>query len=188
MLTDKLLGGSEGLVTKMRPEKQISQIVSPHRSYGNTTPKPTPGRACYHNHGNTRALSRNHSARVEAFESLGSPPSKSLLELLPTHVNNPTGAVSLVGSDNTLASPDAGVFYSFERKEAPGGPVDLGDLVERAERRWEGQKTERLVRGEWEVLDQEGESVRLKGKRGSPKVKAAWVEKELVVEDGFEMI
>lgn len=71
---------------------------------------------------------------------------------------------------------------------------DLEKLVERAERKWEINMTEKIVEGEYEVLDTEGENVSLtRSRKKGPKGK---VDKQLSKqpctlvdeEDGFELI
>jgi hypothetical protein len=96
----------------------------------------------------------------------------------------------------TNSISDAEVLYSFDnRGPSPGDKgrtVDLGGLVELAEQKWVSEQTERIVKGEYEVLDNEGEkTVLTKGKkRGSPKQRATpMVVKSVVDEDdGFELI
>lgn len=64
----------------------------------------------------------------------------------------------------------------------------LGKLVEKAERKWASEQTEKIVKGEYEVLDCEGE-VTVLGKKRSPRQRAAKVKSEDVEEDeGFELI
>lgn len=136
----------------------------------------------------------------DAWDTASSPLSRSLLDLLPVHMNNISGAVNMMGSTpaDAAISPDVGVFYSFDRREAPGKPVELGDLVERAERRWEEERVEKMVRGEWEVLDGKGERVRLGGKSGKrhttrPHGTTGSSEKDksqpvLLVDDDYELV
>jgi hypothetical protein len=72
-----------------------------------------------------------------------------------------------------------------------GRNVDLGGLVELAEKKWASEQTERIVKGEYEVLDNEGEKVVVgKGKKGSPKQRVPTVVKDaqVVEDDGFELI
>lgn len=70
-------------------------------------------------------------------------------------------------------SGDEGVLYSFDREASPASSLGLGGLVEKAEQHFRARETERIVRGEYEVLDGEGETVRAKrkGRKGSPKVR-----------------
>jgi hypothetical protein len=102
--------------------------------------------------------------------------SKSLLELLPTHVNNTNSAIQTA---IRASAADSDILYSFDNKgPSPGSKgrsVDLGGLVELAEKKWDSKQTERMVKVEYEVLDEQGETTVLskgKGKKGSPKTKA----------------
>jgi hypothetical protein len=103
--------------------------------------------------------------------------SKSLLELLPTHVNNTNSAIQTAIRASSAADSD--ILYSFDNKgPSPGSKgrsVDLGGLVELAEKKWDSKQTERMVKVEYEVLDEQGETTvlsKVKGKKGSPKTKA----------------
>jgi hypothetical protein len=103
--------------------------------------------------------------------------SKSLLELLPTHVNNTNSAIQTAIRASSAADSD--ILYSFDNKgPSPGSngrSVDLGGLVELAEKKWDSKQTERMVKVEYEVLDEQGETTVLsksKGKKGSPRTKA----------------
>lgn len=86
-------------------------------------------------------------------------------------------------------------MYSFDNVKGPGRKVELEGLVEKAEKKWREQGTEAIVKGEYEVLDGEGESVvinnKAKGKR-SPKQKSQTVAAVKSAEgdddDGFELI
>jgi len=86
------------------------------------------------------------------------------------------------------------VLYSFDNKVTPGKAVDLGGLVELAEQKWKSEQTEKIVKGEYEVLDGEGEVMAFGGgKRGkgkSPKQKAKMDVIINTVDDdeGFELI
>ena len=134
-------------------------------------------------------------AVAESNEHVSSPLSRSLLELLPTHVNNTHAAIQIAAAE----SADAEVLYSFDSQgPSPGShgrKVDYSGLVERAEQKWEGKETDRIVQGEYEVLDDQGETtVFRKGKKGSPKQAAKWspsIIKDVDVmeeDDGFELL
>ncbi|RFU24377.1 hypothetical protein B7463_g11960, partial [Scytalidium lignicola] len=181
-----LIGGNEGQRAKVRPCKQYSQ-VSHHSEkyfYGGMYSGPDAMR-----------VRRLADARDDAREHEGSSLSHSLLDLVPQH-NNATNSsvqtVVLANSDN-----DASILYSYENKVSSPGPngrqIDLGGLVELAEKKWVNEQTEKIVHGEYEVLDNEGETILTKGKgKKSPKqraVKATPAETENVIEvDGFELI
>ncbi|RKF61356.1 hypothetical protein OnM2_043084 [Erysiphe neolycopersici] len=89
-------------------------------------------------------------------------------------------------------------LYSFDIKGPSPGVngrnVELEKLVEMAEKKWEGKMTDKIVEGEYEVLDAEGENITLtkKGKKNMklksrpPQIQSC---SEAVDEDdGFELI
>jgi len=86
-------------------------------------------------------------------------------------------------------------LYSFDNKgKSPGvkgREVDLGGLVELAEKKWAAEQTDRILKGEYEVIDSSGESV-VVGKKGkkSPKSRAKEMEIKNAGDDdeGFELI
>jgi len=94
------------------------------------------------------------------------------------------------------------ILYSYDNQgPSPGfrgNDVDLGGLVEKAQKKWEEGLVERIVKGEYEVLDAQGETTFLgQGKKGkrSPKQKAAVKVEgkkgktiEFEEDDGFELI
>lgn len=170
---------------KVRPMKQWSSIM--HKSHANKNPKPN---------GNYTSSRTAHkvSAVIESNDHTSSPLSKSLLELLPQHANNTNSPIQTMIHTNSAS--DAEVLYSFDsRGPSPGDKgrtVDLGGLVELAEQKWVSEQTERIVKGEYEVLDNEGEkTVLAKGKKkGSPKQRAtpAVVKSVVDEDDGFELI
>jgi hypothetical protein len=132
---------------------------------------------------------------VESNDHTSSPLSKSLLELLPQHANNTNSPIQTMIRTSSSAS-EADFLYSFDNKgPSPGDKgrkVDLGGLVELAEKKWVSEQTERIVKGEYEVLDNEGQKVVVgKGKKkGSPKQRVSTVvqDAEVVEDDGFELI
>jgi hypothetical protein len=158
-----------------------------HKSHANKNPKPN-------GHYNSSRTAHKVSAVVESNDHTASPLSKSLLELLPQHANNTKSPIQTMIRTNSIS--DAEILYSFDNKgPSPGDngrTVDLGGLVELAEQKWVSEQTERIVKGEYEVLDNEGEkTVISKGKkRGSPKQRATpEVVKSVVNEDDeFELI
>jgi len=157
-----------------------------HKSHANKTPKASSSGVSNGQDGVWGRVTRKVDAVLEAKDHTSSPLSKSLLELLPQHDNNKNSSI------RTADSAVAGVLYSYDTKTSPGRPVDLGGLVEQAEAKWKNEQTERMVKGEYEVLDNEGETTVLskgRGKKGSPKQKVATVTKDVVDEDdGFELI
>lgn len=77
-----------------------------------------------------------------------------------------------------------------------GRAVGLDSLVDMAEKKWAAEQTDKIVKGEYEVLDAEGETTVLsskKGKKGSPKQRAiknvpAVVKNDAEEDDGFELV
>ena len=139
---------------------------------------------------------RKVDALADADDHTTSPLSKSLLELLPQHANNTNTAIQ-----TAIHEKDEGVLYSYDSKiSSPtekGRAVGLDSLVEQAEKKWIAEQTDRIVKGEYEVLDAEGETTVIagkKGKKGSPKQRAIKtmpaVVKDISVEedDGFELV
>lgn len=204
---------------KVRPQKLWSQVYvcyptyikhkkpkliscsfsgSSDRHYRNSShaPSKASGSPSY-NHGLTSSsrIARKVDAHVEAADKTSHPLSRSLLDLLPTHYNNTSPSIATA----IMNAGDEGVLYSFDRTDTPNNRVDLGGLVDLAEQRWVNEQTEKIVRGEYEVLDAEGETV-LQRQRGrkSPRSKAlsrtrgdskAKTHKsEPLEDDGFELI
>lgn len=209
---DELIGGSnDSQREKVRPRKQWSQVyetppsrlyfregkliktfhrTSDYKSHANKNPRSSSNSGYYFGSAAGR-LDRKVDAKVEANDSTSNL-SKSLLELLPQHANNTNSTIHTALRD---ANADAGVLYSFDSRGAsPGSSVALGGLVERAEKKWLSEQTDRILRGEYEVLDADGETTVLKGANGkkkSPKQKAARVIQAKDVEDeddGFELV
>lgn len=170
---------------KVRPMKQWSSATP--KSHANKNPKPS---------GNytTSRTAHKVSAVIESNDETVNTLSKSLLELLPQHANNTKSPIQTMIRTNSAS--DAEILYSFDNKgPSPGDKgraVDLGGLVELAEQKWASEQTDRIVKGEYEVLDNEGEKTVInKGKkRGSPKQRATPVVVKSVVDedDGFELI
>ncbi|KAH7386318.1 hypothetical protein BKA64DRAFT_140424 [Cadophora sp. MPI-SDFR-AT-0126] len=188
---DEVLSASnEGQKMKIRPQKQWSQMASEPKSHANKTPKP------YGNYDGPSRLAHKASAVADANDHTSSSLSRSLLELLPQHSNNTESAIQIALRESAVAA-EADILYSYDNKgPSPGDKgrkVDLGGLVDLAERKWLNKKTEEIVKGEYEVLDNSGETVLLKGKgKKSPKQKAAKFEpvvpKAGLDDDDFELI
>ncbi|RDW77194.1 hypothetical protein BP6252_05247 [Coleophoma cylindrospora] len=185
-ISGEYTSGSEAQQAKVRPNKIGN---SDFKSHQNKTAKTTSINVSYAQESVSGRLHRKVDAIVDAREHTGSPLSKSLFDLLPTHKNTTEGAVTVVKDE--WAVP--GVLYSYDNNGASpngnGRSVDLGCLVEQAEKKWKNEQTEKIVRGEYEVLDLEGETTVLpkaKGKK-SPKQKVQVV-KDVVDDDGFELI
>lgn len=203
---NEFVGGSEAQRAKIRPMKQWT-LVPPyyvdiiltdtlprntdHKSHANKVPKP-------HGHYDQARLLHKADALADANDHTSSTLSKSLLELLPQHINN---AHSPIQTAIQSSATDGEILYSFDNKgpspSAAGRKVDLGGLVDLAEKKWVAEQTEKIVKGEYEVLDNEGETTVLasKKKRGSPKQRATTLKNEpsnvkslLEEDDGFELI
>ncbi|KAF8851509.1 hypothetical protein BDZ45DRAFT_750619 [Acephala macrosclerotiorum] len=181
---DEFTCGSEAQRAKVRPMKQWSL---PSKSHANKVPKP-------HGHYDQARQLHKADALVDANDHTTSVLSKSLLELLPQHANNTNSPIQ-------TAVRDADILYSFDNKgpspSAAGRKVELGNLVEIAEQKWVAEQTEKIVKGEYEVLDNYGETTMLasKKKNKSPKQKATILKSEpstvkSLVDDGedFELI
>lgn len=187
---DGLDGGSERQRELVRPRKQWSQMYvlchhhrptytntscrnTDYKSHANKVPKPN-------GHYDQARLAHKADALVDANDHTTSTLSKSLLELLPQHVNNTQSPIQTA----IRSAADAEILYSFDNKgQSPGAAgrkVDLGGLVEKAEQKFLAEQTEKIVKGEYEVLDNEGETTVIAGKRGrrSPKQKATKLKTE----------
>ncbi|PVH81958.1 hypothetical protein DL98DRAFT_364842, partial [Cadophora sp. DSE1049] len=177
---DEVLSASnEGQKIRIRPHKQWSQMTSFNKlsnrssepkSHANKTPKPNG------NYDGRSRLAHKASAVIDANDHTSSSLSRSLLELLPQHSNNTESAIQIALREPAVAA-DADILYSYDNKgPSPGDKgrkVDLGGLVDLAEQKWLNKKTEEIVKGEYEVLDNSGETVLLRGKgKKSPKQKA----------------
>ncbi len=121
--------------------------------------------------------------------------SKSLLELLPQHTNNSTSAIQTAVRQRQ--SSDGEILYSFDNKgPSPGSKgreVDFGGLIDLAEKKWDSKITDKIVKNDYEVLDNSGETTTLSRKnKKSPKQKAkspATLPKIIAEEDdGFELV
>lgn len=187
--------GSEAKAIKIRPDKR-AHLPDYHKSHANKTPKASGNvSSSFQEPFSMGRHARKADALIDAKEHSSSNLSKSLLDLLPQHVNN--NFTSIRTSHTSDDSAIAGILYSFDSKNtspnANGRTVDLGGLVEQAEKKFLSRETDKIVQGEYEVLDIEGETTLLttakKGRKGSPKQKVLVVPEALPVEDdGFELI
>ncbi|KUJ14153.1 uncharacterized protein LY89DRAFT_130604 [Mollisia scopiformis] len=184
---NEFIGGSEQQRMKVRPMKQWTS--TDHKSHANKVPKP-------HGHYDQTRTLHKADALVDANDHTISALSKSLLELLPQHVNNTHSPIQ-----TAIRATDAEILYSFDNKGpspgVAGRNVDLGGLVELAEKKWVAEQTDKIVKGEYEVLDNEGETTVLASKKKkSPKQRATIVKSEPSnikslandEDDGFELI
>ena len=142
-------------------------------------------------------VARKIHATIDVNEHNAAPLSKSLLGILPQHVNNTDSAIRTAIRDSASAV-DGDILYSFDNKgPSPGSTgrnIDLGGLVDLAEKKWANDQIEKIVNGEYEVLDDQGEITVLKKGKRSPKQKAAKVTPAIpktfgkAEDDGFELI
>lgn len=153
----------------------IFAIVSSHKQSGNSLNK----HQCYNSHAFGR-LTRKQDNILEV-RSAGPFLSQSLGDLIPT---------SPAESRNPPA--DADVLYSFDAPTAPRKSIGLDSLVEKAERDFLSRETDKIVRNEYEILDESGEikvMTKGKGKKGSPRQRAKVVAtNEDEDEDDWEQI
>jgi len=127
------------------------------------------------------------SRKQDVIREVTSPDStsltKSIVDLLPSTATN----IPIL----TTPRDEADILYSFDKKASPSDSIGLGGLVEKAEQRFREKETVKLIKEEYEVLDEDGEGVVLReksGKKTSPKVKAK-VEKPLDNEDDdYELV
>lgn len=108
-----------------------------------------------------------HRARMARKEdalkevSSGASLSRSLSDLFP----NPSPL-------SRSSSIDSGVLYSFDAPTTPRRAVRLNSLIEKAEIEWESRETDKIIRNEYEILDESGEVkviTKGKGKKSSPR-------------------
>ncbi|CAL3967987.1 hypothetical protein PZA11_006963 [Diplocarpon coronariae] len=192
------VASTAGHKVRVRPNKQWSQLPSEPKSHANKNPKP-----CGSYDGRSR-LAHKAEAVLEAKDHTSATLSKSLLDLLPQHSNNTESAIHMALRESAGAA-DAEILYSFDNKgPSPGNQgrkVDLGGLVDRAERRFLSEQTDKIVKGEYEVLDNDGETtvIRRGGKGGKKSPKQAAIkpappsqptttETSNLDEDDFELV
>jgi len=185
----QLVGGDEVSRQKVRP---VKQWPSEPKSHANKAPRSGGVDTWAHGKASAR-LSHKCDAIVDAKEHSGEKLSRSLLELMPQHSNNVDSAIQTALCD----SADGEILYSFDNKgpspSNKGRAVDLGGLLDLAEKKWVAEQTDKIVKGEYEVLDLEGEPTVIKGKKGrspkhSPKQKAQVVAKVVVEDEDYELV
>lgn len=165
------------------------------KSHANKTPKPY---GSFRQVVNSPRIDARQAKKVDAAidaNDITSAMSKSLVELLPTHVNNTQSAIQIALRESAA---DAEILYSFDNKgpspSSQGRNIDLGGLVDIAEQKWANEQTDRIVKGEYEVLDHEGEVVPMRKSKKSPKQKAVKITSvvlksvEVEEDDGFQLI
>jgi hypothetical protein len=195
-----LSGGSESQRAKSRPEKinYYSYVVSCARfplptnsRIRSTEPKSRANVTFKQSSSNTYDLGRSHgrvARSAEAhFDAHDERLSNSLLDLLPKNARTDSSGIDIAHAETLYSFDNAGPSPNeFGRK------VGLEGLVEKAEKKWVSEQTEKIVRGEYEVLDEEGETTTFKKGKKSPKQKAIKTQpavlKEAEDDDGFELI
>lgn len=73
----------------------------------------------------------------------------------------PTIAPDLWVKESEMAE----VMYSFDAESSPASSLGLESLVDRAEGAWKAKEVERVLRTEYDVVDSDGDSLRV-GKGG----------------------
>lgn len=138
----------------------IFTIMNSHKHSGNSLSK--------HHYYNSHAFGRLTRKQDNILEvrSAGPSLSQSLGDLVPTSP-----------ADSRNPPADAGVLYSFDAPTAPRKSIGLDNLVEKAERDFLSRETDKIVRNEYEILDESGEVKAMtkgkgKGKKGSPRQRA----------------
>lgn len=182
---------------KVRPGKPATYVSRhtpkiqaniPSHAPKSQTPKIPKANAPFDN-----AINHRMVRKVDSGADSAGPLSKSLLELLPQHANN-----SATSIQTAIRDQESGILYSYDNIGASPGvkgrPVGLDSLVEMAEKKWNLEQTDKLVKGEYEVLDNDGETTVLSSKKGkkSPKQKAKNMplvqDVQIEEDDGFELI
>jgi len=167
---------------KVTPMKKLNQVNRPYRrkSHGNT-----------HNlnlqlqSGNREQLgifgrlTRKADVQFEIQNHTSILPSKSRLEY--------NTSVKTTGTDGSMISTHDR-SKSSSSTASVGRAVDLGDLVEQAEKKWESIRTEWIVKDEYEVLDSEGETTVLRVSKGKGKRRSTAAQDPVEDDDGFELI
>jgi hypothetical protein len=124
------------------------------KSRQNKTPKLSNPHQFYLSGGNLGRLHRKADAVLESHDEA------SLAKF--TNADLPTPNAML------KESGDSGILYSFDKEgkipNEDGREIRLDELVDRAEEKWESRRMDRMVR-EYEVLNEEGETVRLSATR-----------------------
>jgi hypothetical protein len=164
-----IMESCEGISTRMLSND--TRTIQP-KSRHNKTPKFTNRHQFYLSGGNLGRLHRKADAVVESHDEA------SLAQF--TNADLPTPNAMLKENGNS------GILYSFDKEgKSPnedGREIGLDALVDRAEEKWESRRMDRIVR-EYEVLNEEGETVRLsatrKRARGGPRQEAVVDEAEI---------
>lgn len=201
-MEEELTGGTETSREKVRPQRSWYgqpptfggtanvRRTSEHKSHANKTSKPSGVTTSNSGRAGGRVSSKN-DAIVDANEAAISQLSKSLLELLPQHANNTSSSIQTAIRERQWS--DGEILYSFDNKgpspDTKGREVGLGGLIDLAEKKWDSKITDKIVKSDYEVLDNSGETTTLSKKnKKSPKQKAKSTAALPEEDDGFELI
>lgn len=195
-IAGEFISGNGCQKVKVRPMKAFA---SEPKSHANKATKPF----SKHEQGvSSNKIDARHinktDAIIDANNHTSSDLSKSLLDLIPQHANNTQSPIQIAIRESAA---DSEIFYSFDNKgpspSHKGRDIDLGGLVDIAEQKWANEQVDRIVKGEYEVLDIKGDptviSTKGKGKR-SPKQKATKTapaipkSPEFEEDDGFMLV
>jgi len=127
-------------------------------------------------------VDRKANAIIDANDHKQTPLSQSLISILPQHENNHDASVS--------TASDAGILYSYDSIASPGQrgrQIDLGGLVDVAEKKWLSEQTDRIV-AEYEILDGQGETTVLGKKKGKKNPTQKALVPTVDEEDDFEFV
>jgi hypothetical protein len=164
------------------PEQYLTTSISLERGTRghNVTPKPGHSRRTF-GWGHTGRVARAADATLESRDrASASGPAKL----------DRTFSKSMLDD-----GADKDILYSFEKQRsspnANGKEVALDTLVDKAEEKWESEKTDRMVK-EYEVLDRKGEKVRMSAKKGKERESHSQSQEESkgsgIEDEDFEVI
>ncbi|KAI1004460.1 hypothetical protein K3495_g3752 [Podosphaera aphanis] len=182
---DELIGGIGRLNIKSHPGKaRVSTAKSKKPAKSGWSASKTHGR-------NTSKTSLNTDFPEDSTSQL----SKSLLDLLPLQSNLHTSNISTVTAE--CVRVESKIQRNSDSNPFPvekGLIIHLDELVDQAEKTWEEKMTERIVEGEYEVLDAQGEKTVL-SRKGKKNLKAKYIECKGETpsispdeDDGFELV
>lgn len=213
-IAGEFISGNGCQKVKVRPMKAFAYVLHliPYRASADQTPNSSEPKS--HANKATKPFSKHEQgvssnkidarhinktdAIIDANNHTSSDLSKSLLDLIPQHANNTQSPIQIAIRESAA---DSEIFYSFDNKgpspSHKGRDIDLGGLVDIAEQKWANEQVDRIVKGEYEVLDIKGDptviSTKGKGKR-SPKQKATKTapaipkSPEFEEDDGFMLV
>lgn len=119
---------------------------------------------------------------------------QSLMDMLPTNrtLSQPK-IISVPPSAFYESKGDEGASYSFETSMISDNKLGLESLIDEAEKQFITGETERIVREEWQTIDEQGQIQRPKSKKGKKTRVAKDIERKQGVaieadEDGWEVL